>query len=351
MLVLPLPVICFATLLFHVLGGGTADAATSKSAETGLNKKLPDARIKKDQPSGKLAYYNQATADSAKERQLRLTDPYGGFKPDSAQSVNQLGSLSFSPRQPDFEAGNSPQANAQKISEKLNTLQQIINRPDKPVTAEKPQQAANYTGLPPTAHAQPEDPELKQMNGLLEKILDIQHPERTQQKISASMPVIADQFKAIPAVIEGTQKIVQGTVIKLRLLDSVRFKDQLFPKGTLIYGSGDLYNQRYKVNIKLIRQNNNIIPVDLTIYDMTDGMEGISVPEAVTGDAMKDGAVNGVQNMDVMSFDPSVTAQLTTAGINTAKGLFSKKIKRVKGKIRDGHQVLLRDNKAAQAVH
>ncbi|MEN0057151.1 MAG: conjugative transposon protein TraM, partial [Mucilaginibacter sp.] len=80
--------------------------------------------------------------------------------------------------------------------------------------------------------------------------------------------------------------------------------------------------------------------------DMTDGMEGISVPEAVTSDAMKDGAVNGVQNMDVMSFDPSVTAQLTTAGINTAKGLFSKKIKRVKGKIKDGHQVLLRDNKA-----
>ena len=333
LLVLPLPVTCFATILFHVLGGGTAGAATSKRIETGLNKKLPDAQRKKDQPDNKLAYYNQAAADSAREKQLRLTDPYGGFNPGKEQIVNQAGSLSFSPRQPDFAAGNSPQANARRIGERLNTLQQIINKPDRPVGMDKSAQLPVSTEAPAITRPKTEDPELKQMNGLLEKILDIQHPERVQQQIAAGTPVIADQFKAIPAVVEGTQKIVQGTVIKLRLLDSVRIKGQLFPKGTLIYGSGDLYNQRYKVNIKLIRQYNNIIPVDLTIYDMTDGMEGISVPEAITGDAIKNGAVNGVQNMDMMSFDPSLTAQLTTAGINTAKGLFSKKVKRVKGKI------------------
>jgi len=350
LLVLPLPVICFATILFHVLGGGTANAET-KTAETGLNKKLPDAHMKKDQLTGKLAYYNQAAADSAKDRQLALTDPYGAYKPDSAQATNPGGALSFSPHQPDFTPGNSPQANARKIGERLNTLQQLIDKPNKPAMPAQSQQLSANPELPATSHSKTEDPELKQMNGLLEKILDIQHPERVQQKTADNTPAIADQFKAIPAVIEGTQKIVQGTVIKLRLLDSVRIKDQLFPKGTFIYGSGDLYNQRYKVNIKLIRQNNNIIPVDLTIYDMTDGLEGISVPEAITGDALKDGAVGGVQNMDVMSFDPSVGAQITTAGINTAKGLFSKKIKRVKGKIKDGHQVLLRDNKALQNVH
>jgi len=55
--------------------------------------------------------------------------------------------------------------------------------------------------------------------------------------------------------------------------------------------------------------------------------------------------------MDMMSFDPSMTAQLTTAGINTAKGLFSKKVKRVKGKIRDGHPLLLRDNLEVKTMH
>src|SRR3569833_335779 len=137
LLVLPLPVTCFAAILFHVLGGGTAGAATSKRIETVLNKKQPDSQMKKDQPDNKLAYYNQAAADSAREKQLRLTDPYGGFNPGKEQIVNQAGSLSFSPRQPDFAAGNSPQANARKIAERLNTLQQIIYKPDRPVGIDK----------------------------------------------------------------------------------------------------------------------------------------------------------------------------------------------------------------------
>jgi conjugative transposon TraM protein len=191
----------------------------------------------------------------------------------------------------------------------------------------------------------PEDPQLSQMNGLLEKILEIQHPERvksTAEQTGNTIPV--KKFRAIPAVIEGTQKIVQGTVIRMKLLDTVTIGGTLFSKGQLIYGSGTLASQRYTVNIKSIHVGYNFFPVDLTVYDMTDGLEGISVPEAITGDALRDGANSGVQNMDVMSFDPSMTAQLTTAGINTAKGLFGKKIKRVKAKLKDGHPLLLRDN-------
>jgi hypothetical protein len=346
LLVLPLPVICFATLLFHVLGGGAAAAAGNPSRQTGLNKQLPDAQLKKGPPLNKLAYYNQASADSAKERQLRLNDPYAGIKADTAPASRSAAS-GFSPHPPELATNGSAQANAQKIGERLQTLQQLINEPEKPATAAKRETtAAASPGLrvPPGS----EDPELKQMNGLLEKILDIQHPERVQQKAAESVPALTAHFRAIPAVVDGTQKIVSGTVIRLRLLDSARFKDHFFPKGTLIYGSGELYNQRYRVTIKLIRQGNEIMPVDLTVYDQVDSQEGISVPEAVTGDAVKDGAVSGLQNMDLMSYAPSVKAQLTTTGINTAKGLFSKKIKRVKGKIKNGHEVLLRDNLLAK---
>jgi hypothetical protein len=49
--------------------------------------------------------------------------------------------------------------------------------------------------------------------------------------------------------------------------------------------------------------------------------------------------------MEFMSLDPSLTAQLTGAGINTAKGLFAKKAKRIKAKLKDGHPLLLRINK------
>jgi len=128
------------------------------------------------------------------------------------------------------------------------------------------------------------------------------------------------------------------------LLDSAIINGQTIPKGTLIYGAGNLYNQRLTVTIKNIGLGNTILPVDLTVFDKNDALEGISVPEAVTGDAMKEGANDGLQNMQLMSLDGSLSAQAATAGINATKGLFSKKIKRVKGKIKDGHLVLLRNN-------
>ena len=117
----------------------------------------------------------------------------------------------------------------------------------------------------------------------------------------------------------------------------------MVPKGQLLYGSGTLYNQRLTLNLKILHRGYNIIPIDLTVYDMVDGLEGISVPEAITSDAVKDGAVNGIDGMEFMSMDESMGAQAATAGINAAKGLFSKKVKRINAKLEDGHPLLLRD--------
>jgi len=182
------------------------------------------------------------------------------------------------------------------------------------------------------------------MNSLLEKVLDIQHPGRIKTQPS-SLPAAETRFAAVPAVVDGTQKVVSGTVIKLKLLDSVTINGQFIPKGTMIYGAGNLYNQRLIVAIKNIGLGNTILPVDLTVFDKNDALEGISVPEAITGDGLKAGADQGVQNMELLSLDGSLSAQAATAGLNTAKSLFSRKIKRVRGKIKDGHAVLLRDNR------
>jgi conjugative transposon TraM protein len=184
------------------------------------------------------------------------------------------------------------------------------------------------------------------MNSLLEKILDIQHPDRVKAKSTLDSVAVSSKFKAIPAIIDGKQKITEGSVVRIKLLDTVTLSGQLIPKGQLIYGKGLLYNQRLTMNLKIIRIGHVILPVDLTVYDMNDGLEGINVPEAITGDAMKEGAASGVQGMEFMSLDPSITTQLAGAGLNTAKGLFSKKVKRIKAKLKDGHPLLLRINKS-----
>ncbi|MFD0765400.1 conjugative transposon protein TraM [Mucilaginibacter lutimaris] len=359
LLVLPLVVFAFTTLLFRTFGGGQAyaDQKAGKTA-TGFNTRLPDAQFKDERGLNKMSFYDRAAADSAKFRQAQQTDPYANQSADATPGQTANPAALFSPHQPGVFTGsgirdeNSPAAKEMQLNKRLAELQAALN---KPATQPAAYARLNNAGSPQSKagnnnqlnlQAPAEDPELKQMNGLLEKLLDVQHPERVREKINkaAEATAVAETFKAIPAVIDGSQKIVQGTVIRMRLLDSVRLNGQLFNKGQLIYGSGDLYNQRVKVNIKLIHVGLNIIPVDLTVYDRTDGLEGISVPEAVTGDALKDGAVNGIQTMDMMTMDPSVTAQLATAGLNTAKGLFSKKVRRVKGKLKNGHELLLRDN-------
>ncbi|OOQ60020.1 conjugative transposon protein TraM [Mucilaginibacter pedocola] len=361
LLVLPLIVFAFATLLFRTFGGGQALADTQAGNHNhGFNTHLPDAKLKDDRALDKMSFYDRAAADSAKLKQEQQLDPYAKRLADSAsgQAVNPGGI--FSPHQDDLFGGagindeHGPAAKELLLNKRLAELQAAINKPaETPRTnnaayAPSKNNFENSVGVPAIS----EDPELKQMNGLLEKLLDVQHPERVREKNNAiASPQAIEQFKAIPAVIDGNQKIVQGTVIRMRLLDSIRLNGQLFNKGQLIYGSGDVYNQRVKINIKLLHIGLNIIPVDLTVYDRADGMEGISVPEAVTGDALKDGMVNGVQTVDMMSMDPSMTAQLATAGINTAKGLFSKKVKRIKGKLKDGHELLLRDNNLSKAGH
>jgi hypothetical protein len=363
LLVLPLIVLPVLTLLFWALGGGRVSMANGQVSEMkGLNTNLPDAKVKDDQGLNKMSYYDRAASDSLKLKQQMKTDPYYRSYADQDRSGNHFLNHNLSDRWNYVDHGalsgqnadGRQAAGADQVYEKLAQLQTAINKPARPVKIRMepslPGGAIQNTSAD-TARGRNEDPELKQMNGLLEKILDIQHPERLKEKAGDQVSEPAgERFKAIPAVIDGKQKITQGTVVRLRLLDTVTIKGQLVPKGQLLYGSGELYNQRLIMTIKLIRMGTTILPANLTVFDMTDGLEGICVPEAITEDAVKNGAASSVQGLELMSLDPSVGTQLAGAGINAAKGLFSRKVKRIKAKLKDGHPLLLRDNEKLRRI-
>jgi hypothetical protein len=339
LLLLPLLVIPFLTLFFWAFGGGKAIAAKAESSKGGFNTRLPDARPKDETKLDKMSYYNLAEKDSVRLKQQMKSDPYYKSQPSGDQPEHirdEAGSLSPEP------AARAPLSNSEMmVRRKLAELQSVIDK-HQPAGSLKSKEIPASVPADPAPAAQP-DPELSQMNVLLEKILDIQHPDRVKQQLPLQIHEIKP-FRGIPAVVDGTQRITQGTVIRIKLSDSVSIGGQLFEKGQLIYGSGTLSNQRYLLSIKSIHIGNALYPVDLTVYDQTDGLEGISVPQAVTGEAIRDGASSGVQGMEIMSLDPSMSAQLAGAGINAAKGLFSKKVREVKGKIKNGHPLLLRIN-------
>lgn len=67
MLVLPLLILPFITMLFWVLGGGKGkETALSIEKKPGFNMLLPNPKLKEDSSLDKMSYYDQASVDSIK---------------------------------------------------------------------------------------------------------------------------------------------------------------------------------------------------------------------------------------------------------------------------------------------
>jgi conjugative transposon TraM protein len=191
---------------------------------------------------------------------------------------------------------------------------------------------------------------MAQLNTMLDKIMQIQNPVLVKEKGSAggsgntSVAVKDSTFKAIPAFIDGNQKVKPGGVVKLKLADSVRIGSYTFPKGQSLSGSCSVMNQRLLLEIRNIRIGTSIMPVNLTVFSL-DGMAGINAPEAELGEAAGNGAGSALSSMEFMGMDQSLGTQAASAGISAAKELLGKKVKKIRVKLHGGQQVLLRINR------
>ncbi len=337
LLILPLLALPFLALAFYAMGGGRSDAPSMQlQPQKGINTNLPDAAFKTDKPLDKLAYYQQSERNSENhdENEIKTVTDRLGFSSTEQDPQTEL------------------------IDQKLEALNREINRPEESQMRKQPsskRKAGRPVGMTDDVdrletmmrnmqQSSGDDPEITQLNKMLEKILDIQHPQRIKEQYIRDIPESNDNlFKAIPAIIEENQKVTQGSVIKLRLLDSVVLNGETVPKNHLIYGICDITNQRLILNIKNIRIGNSIVPVDLSVFDM-DGMKGLDVPEAYIKNAVNEGTDGVLRNMQLPGYDPSVAAQVAGVGLEAAKGLFSKKTKRIKARLKAGKPVLLRNN-------
>ena len=403
MLVLPLLVIPFLTMAFWALGGGKGNEPVIANEQKGLNLNLPDAKMKDENLTDKLSFYDKADKDSAKLEEWMRTDPYykqnedTSFLPvnelevltqNSASKYNQR--LNSSPYE---TSSNNPE---QKLLQKLALLQKEINKQPETETTDNnevslPNQGDEFSSevdrlenmmltmdKPNTG-----DPEMQQLNGTLERILDIQHPQRVKDKLKekslqqkqavfsvTTSPKLAnvsliDTIKKKPnssnqflgatkeaeettegftmeAVVHSNQSLVNGAVIQLRLFTDVFINGTLIPKGTPVNGIASLNNERLEVEINSIRYKNQLFPVKLELYDM-DGLPGIYIPGSISRDVAKNSTDNSLQLMELTTLDPSLKAQAAAAGINTVKNLMSRKVKQVKVMIKEGYRVLLKD--------
>lgn len=412
MMVLPLLVIPFLTMAFWALGGGKGTDKKAVTAEhKGLNLQLPNANLKDDAMADKMSFYDQADKDSIKLAEQMRNDPYfrnqdsmkqvynnelEQITEQSAEKFNQSniiqsGGLKTSP----YEKSNIPAED--KVMKKLDELNKAINQPDPNLlnkdTQEYSQGNSDYSFGSDVDRLEnmmnlmnnkgtDKDPEMMQLENTLEKILDIQHPDRVKERIrekslvykEAVYPVSkiarkenislldtsknkktmsgffgledqpnqAEENNSIEAVVHEGQTLVNGAVVKLRLLNDVYINGSLVAKGTFAFGMASLNGERLEIEISSVRYNQSLFPVKLEVYDI-DGLPGIYIPGAITRDVAKQSADNSLQLMELTTLDPTLKAQATAAGISAAKSLLSRKVKQVKVLVKAGYKVLLKD--------
>lgn len=393
LLVLPMLVIPFLTMAFWALGGGHKKAESIVTIK-GLNLDLPDANLKDDKGMDKLGFYDKADKDSLKMEEWMRSDPY--FKkdtvpedivPDELQEMTTSTASKYNQRlntSPYEKTNDKPE---EKIMQKLKMLEKEMNTSAVPNNENTVLQQSSSTQdfssevdrleqmLKINNTGSAEDPEIKQLEGTLDKILDIQHPQRVKDRLKerslknkdVTYPVsklsgkdtivkgfysLADhenviEQNSIEAVVHETQILVNGAVVKFRLLNDVFINGQLIPKDNFVFGIATLDGERLTVEINSIRSANNLFNVKLDVYDM-DGLPGIYIPGAINRDVAKQSADNSLSLMEMSSVDPSLKAQATVAGIGAAKSLLSKKVKLVKVLVKAGYKVLLKDKNINQ---
>ncbi|OOG76484.1 conjugative transposon protein TraM [Algoriphagus sp. A40] len=418
LLMLPILTLPFLTLTFWSLGGGSrSESFQMDNPKEGFNLELPGLIENKEKALDKLGHYQRSSADSSRFRQEVKNDPYyrmafmGGQGDEDVPSQEYATGTSTSQTATVQTSTPGYQTTPEEqILQRLEALNRTLNEsPQNPGLPETHGLASNHL-KPATAntalssdldrldqmmqqmqntHSEP-DPEFQQMAELLDRILDIQHPERVQERMLAQKTVrettppkslhpapnqdfttlesykqhtaaketpsngffglesISPQSQSqsnssVKAVIHEDQTLVSGSTVKLRITQETNLGDITLPKDQLIYGIASLNGERLKISIRHIRLAEQILPVDLKIHD-ADGLEGILIPGSISQEVSSQTGSQTIQGLGFNSLDYSLEAQAANAGIETAKSFLGKKIKQVKVSLKAGYQVWIIDN-------
>jgi hypothetical protein len=370
-----MPLVALFTVIIIYLISGTLKPGNKNNQASDtlskLNSTLPEPHIKEKEKT-KLEAYMEMQADSV--RQQKQDDPIAVkrfFDPGPGENDSM-------PIKTYYPTRSNLAGREKRVNEQLNKILQQLNNPVPDNNASNRELIpGNYSNSPEinrleqlfaNLHADTaKDPEMERLDGMLDKIIRIQNPEAFNKKKRDSISVyqvgvtpepfreasktvffgleesavsLSKQKPAIRAVVHEDQTVQNGSTIKLRLVENTYIGEQEVPAGTFIYGICNIADERLNINLDRIVCNNAIYPIKLTAFDM-DGIPGIHIPGAITRDATKDGLDRTMQTLTMTSLDPSLAAQVTSAGIQSLKTLLSKRIKQVKATVKAGHQLYL----------
>jgi conjugative transposon TraM protein len=186
--------------------------------------------------------------------------------------------------------------------------------------------------------------------------------EDTQTVVKAKKPASAyfntlaenePEPRLIKAIIDENIKAVDGSRVRLRLLDDVEINGVMLSKGSYMYATMSGFgSQRVKGNVKSLMVDDELVKVNLTIYD-TDGLEGLYVPSSSFRETSKDiasGAMSSNMSINNGSYSNSFTQwgmQAIQNAYQQTSNAISKAIRKNKATLKYGTFVYLVNSRDA----
>ena len=169
-------------------------------------------------------------------------------------------------------------------------------------------------------------------------------PRNTGFVTAAGNESIMDK-NSIRASVYQTVTLSNGKELQLRLQEPMIAGTMLIPANTVLTGSAKIGGERLHITITSIQYADNVIPVEMEVYDM-DGMQGIFVPNSDEINAAKEIAANMGTSMgsSITITDDAgsqLAADLGRSAIQGVSQFFSKKMREVKVTLKAGYKVLL----------
>lgn len=163
------------------------------------------------------------------------------------------------------------------------------------------------------------------------------------------------EHKLIRAIVDEEVKVVNGSRVRLRLLDDIEIGGRLILRGSYLYSTiGSSSQQRIKANVKSILVDDELVKVNLSVYD-TDGMEGLYVPRSTFRETAQDVAGSALsQGMNINdgtsndNFSRWGMQSLQNAYQRTANAI-SKSVRKKTTKIKYGTHVYLVNSREASS--
>ena len=138
----------------------------------------------------------------------------------------------------------------------------------------------------------------------------------------------------IKAIVDEEIKAVDGSRVRLRLLDDIELNELVLPKGAYLYATVSGFgSQRVKGKVSSLMVADELIKVNLSIYD-TDGMEGFYVPNSSFRETANDIAGAALDNSMSLNDNSSARSTFSQWGMQAIQNAYQRTTSAISRSIR-----------------